>query len=426
MLDLLKRTRRAPGATLGAAVIGLLSIASVVLPWVLRDPNLSDFTLARPGDGGPPLPSFAHPLGTDQLHRDVLSRLAAGGRISLFVGVVASTLATIVGSLVGVASATAKRAGAKRLDAVLMRVVDVLLALPFLLLVTAIGVFAGRTTVSHVVWTLGLTSAVAVARIVRARADLVLTRDFVEASRLLGSSYIRIAVVHVIPNVAGTAIALGTSLSGAMILAEAVLSYLSVGIEPPFASWGRMLHESESLLGTRPLLVVAPACVTFLASSGFFRLGEALRVGLAGRDERGSALGRWPIDLLLGALSALLVVALPRPTISAPLPAEASAPTRGGELHLATYANVATLDSALAYDEVGTAIGRHVFGRLLGWDEHGRIVPDLALDYRFSDDQKTLTMLLRRGLVFHDGAPLLAADVKRSIERALGPKSACP
>ncbi len=427
MLDLLKRTRRAKGAKLGAGLVVALLILVVVLPWFLRDPNVSDFSLTRPPDGGPPLPSFAHPLGTDQLRRDVLSRIASGGRISLGVGFFASTIATFLGASIGVLSATLRRAGLVFADGLVLRAVDVLLALPFLLFVTAIGVFVGHTTAVSVVVVLGLVSTVSVARVVRSRAIEVLERDFVDAARALGASHVRVAFTHVLPNVTGTALSLGTSLVGAMILAEAVLSYLSVGIEPPTSSWGRMLHEAETLLGTRPILVVAPATAIFLATSGFYRLGEALRIGISGKTERGSPLGRWPIDLGLAGAVALLVLLMPRPAVRALPPAKGGeTPESGGELHLATFGNVATLDSAVAYDEVAVAIGRHVFGRLLTWDADGRVAPDLAEAYQWSDDRHTLTLTLRSGLVFQDGAPLVASDVKRSIERALSPKAACP
>lgn len=426
MLELYRRTRDAKGAKLGAALILGLAVVAIVVPWVYGDPNHSDFTLLRPSDGGPPLPSFAHPLGTDALRRDALSRLAAGGRVSLGIGVVASTLATALGSFVGVLSATLARAGARKTDAVVLVLIDVVLALPFLILVTAIGVFVGHTSLLGVIATLGITSSVAVARVVRARAAEVLARDFVDGARLFGESHVRIAWAHVLPNVMGTAISLGTSLSGAMILAEAVLSYLGVGIEPPRASWGRMLHEAESLLGSRPVLVAAPALAIFLAAAGFFRLGEALRVGFGAREERGATVGRWPIDLVLACAASAALVAVPRPTLSPPNEARVAAPTRGGTLHLATFANVATLDSALAYDEVSVAIGRHVFGRLLTFDAAGKIVPDLAESYRWSTDHRSLTLLLRPDLTFQDGARLEARDVKRSIERAFGPKSACP
>ena len=411
-------------ARLGLAIVTSLAGASLVLPLVLPDANASDFSLANASDNGPPRPSFAHWLGTDALHRDELARLAAGGRVSLAVGLVASLIAIALGVGAGVGAATLRKTGARWADRAVVGLCDVLLALPFLLFVTSIGVVTGRTTLASVILVLGATSAVGVARIVRARALEVLERDFVVAARALGASRRAIAFEHVLPNMAGTALVLATNLAGAMILAEAVLSYLAVGVAPPLASWGRMVHEAEPATATRPLLLVAPGLCIVFAAGGFFRIGEAIRAGFDPRAPR--SLARVPLDLLTAGLAAAVLLLVPPPELAAPRGAATPTPHDGGALRLATFVNVGSLDSALANDEIAVAIGRHVFGRLLRWDALGRVSGDLAQSYAWSEDGKTLTLVLEEGLVFHDGRPLAAPDVKRSIERALHPKSGCP
>lgn len=407
------------------ALLGSLTVLSFVLPLFLSAPNASDFSLPAALDGGPPRPSAAHPLGTDPLYRDVLARLAAGGRVSLLCAGAAAALASLVGVAVGVGAATAARAGAKWADGILMRLVDVLLAMPFLLVITTIGVLVGRTDALTLVVVMGLTGWTGLARVVRARALAVLSQDYVLSSRALGGSVLFIAVRHVLPNVAPVAIVLGTSLVGSMILAEAVLGYLSVGIEPPQATWGRMLHEAENLVVLRPLLVAAPGACIVAAMLGLHRLGEALRVvtSTSREDEQ----GRFPVDVVIAAFGLSLLVALPTKDFPAPpVVAATGEPVRGGDLHLATLYTVRTLDPATAPEEISIALVRLVFDRLLSFDADGNVTAALAERWAWSEGGRALDLDLRHGVRFQDGSPLTAADVKRSIERALHPRAASP
>ncbi|MBL8744689.1 MAG: ABC transporter permease subunit, partial [Myxococcales bacterium] len=392
----------------------------------LPSPNESDFSLPDMPDGGPPTASSAHWLGVDALFRDELARLAAGARVSLGIAVLASGLATLVGVAVGIAAASARR-DAGWLDGLLMRVVDVLLAFPFLLLVTAIGVLVGRTDVPTMILVLGLTGFPGLARIVRARALVVLEADYIAAARALGASRLFVARKHVLPNVMATAIALFTSLVGSMILAESVLGYLTVGLPPPDASWGRMLHEAESLIVQRPLLVAAPATCILLASLGFHRLGEAL-AELAGAARR-SVLSRFPFPLDIAVVGAGLglLLALPRAELAEPLREVVSGgPQRGGVLRLATAYSIHSLDPALAADEGATITARMIFGRLVDLDEQGRFVPGLSTGLAWSEDGRTLRITLRKDVIFQDGTVLTADAAKRSIERALAPDVPSP
>lgn len=409
------------GALLACALLAFVLLAPLLLP----DPDLSDFSAPSPSDGGPPGASLAHPLGTDGLYRDVLARLAVGGRVSLLVAVSASLTASLVGVGVGVLAATFARSGARLADSLLMRLVDVLLALPFLLFVTLLGVLLGRTDLPTLSLVLGLTGWTGIARVVRARALEVAERDFVLAARALGAGSLRIAWSHVLPNVVPTAAALATGLVGSMILAESVLSYLTVGVPPPTASWGRMLHEAETLFALRPLLVIAPALCIVLSTLSFHRLGEALRRASSGSAEARTA--RLPLDFAVAAAAAAIALSLPAPSPAGPPSLERGGeqPRHGGTLRLASFVGARSIDPALASDELSVGLARLVYGRLLGFDASGALVPELVESYAWSEDRRVLDLRLRRGAIFHDGAPLEARDVKRSIERAFAAAD-CP
>jgi ABC-type transport system substrate-binding protein/ABC-type dipeptide/oligopeptide/nickel transport system permease subunit len=417
-------------AKVGLSVVALLAVAAFAVAPLLADPNASDFSLAPAADGGPPGSSARHWLGVDPLYRDELARLLSGGRISLLVASIATLVACAIGVAVGVAAAGLKKGGARWADGLLMRGVDVLLAFPFLLLVTLVGVLVPRSGLGTLVLVLGLTGWTGVARVVRARAAVVLEQDFVLAARAMGAGPLWIGVRHVLPNVLATAAALGASLAGSMILAEAVLGYLTVGLDPPDASWGRMLQEAESFIVLRPMLVALPAAFILVAMLGFHRLGEGLRLASGDGDQRPALVTRlpFPLDLMLVALGLGVVIALPRADLAPPAPAVATpdAPKRGGTLRLASSYGARTVDPALASDEMGVAIARMVCDRLVSLDDDGEIVPGLTRRATWADGGRALRLELEAGVRFQDGAQLEAADVKRSIERALGPNVPSP
>jgi ABC-type dipeptide/oligopeptide/nickel transport system permease subunit/ABC-type transport system substrate-binding protein len=424
-----RRFRANRPAVFGVWLVALLFAFAALGPLLIpHSPIVSDFSLTRAPGGGPPGASWRHWLGTDVLFRDVLARLAHGARLSLGVALAATALSTFVGAAVGLIAGWYAGTRAGLIDAVLMRLVDVLLALPFLLLVTAIGVAVGRADVGTILLVLGLTGWTGTARLVRAKTLQVRELDFVTAARALGAGPVRIVLRHVLPNVASTLIVVATSSVAAMIVAEGVLGYLTVGVSPPQPSWGRMLHEAETYLGVRPALVAAPGFAILLAVLGWNRIGEGLRDALDPRSARTPVARRLPADLLITA-AALLLVAVVRPTpIGGPIGSERplAEPVRGGWLHLASYGNLRALEPAVAYDDVATMLNELVLGHLLSWDEGGQLVPDLARSWSVSADGKTLRFDLREGVRFHDGAELTAADVKRSLERTLHAKTPCP
>lgn len=426
-MSVLRALARSSRARPGLVALGVLFVFSLLGPLALPPPDVSDFALQRAADGGPPGPSLAHPLGVDALLRDELARLAAGGRSSLLIAITAAAIASSVGAVVGIAASTAARGRARLLDRALVRLIDVLLALPFLLVVTAIGAAVGRSDATTLLAILGGIGWAGTARIVRARAAVVLEMPFVAAARALGASPLRVAVQHVLPSVAGLWIVIATGTVSSMILAEAVLGYLGVGLPPPHATWGRMLHEAESQLAIRPLLVAAPGVCIVVGALAWNRIGEGLRDALGDSADRVPAppSGAWDMALALAAFAVALLLspAAPGPPRAA---AEADTPVSGGTLRVATTVAVRTLDPALAYDEPSGAIGRLVWERLLEIEEDGRVVPRLAASHTWLDAGRTLELELRPGARFHDGTPLVAGDVKRSLERALHPRTPCP
>lgn len=426
------RFRRSPPALLGLGLVAALALFAVLGPLIAGwSPNQSDEALSRGAFGGPPGPSAAHWLGVDHLFRDELARLAAGARISLAVGVAATALSTGIGALVGVVAGMTEGTRLSAIDSILMRVVDVLLALPFLLIVTAVGAAVGRTDVGTVLLVLGLIGWTGTARLTRARTMEIRALDYVAAARALGAGPIRVVARHVLPNVSGVLLVVATTSVGQMILAEAVLGYLTVGIQPPQATWGRMLHEAEPYLGTQLSLVAAPGFAILLSVLGFSRLGDGLRDALAGADPRRVASlprSRVPADLILAA-AGLLLLTIVRPAEVAPPrgkePAH-DAPRRGGTLHVASFVNLRGLDPHTSFDETARPINELVFARLITWDAAGRLVPDLARTFTASPDGKRFTFELREGAFFHDGKPVTARDVKRSLSRLLHPKTPSP
>ncbi len=423
-----------PDARIGIWLISALVLFVVVGPLLIaHDPLTSDFTLSRGEFGAPPGPSFSHPLGTDGLFRDILARLAAGGRLSLGVATLATAIAVLLGTAVGVAAGMAEGGRATAIDSALMRLLDALLALPFLLFVTAIGAAVGRPDIGTLLVVLGVTGWTGTARIVRDKTRQIRQRDFVLAARGLGGGVLHEVRKHILPNLGGTLFVVAATSVGHMILAEAVLSYLTLGTQPPTPSWGRMLHEAEPLLSTQLLKVAAPGFAILLTVLATSRIAEGARTELEPRDSRTSAIGgnlrqRVPFDLVM-ALAVFCLVAIARPTgMAGPLrgvPGTES-PTRGGTLRLATFVNIRTLDPALAYDEATTPIEALVFARLVTWDADGHVIPDLAERFEVSEDGRTYSFHLRSGVRFHDGSVLSAADVVRSFERTLRPNTPSP
>jgi ABC-type dipeptide/oligopeptide/nickel transport system permease subunit len=342
MFDPRSRARftRNRGAVVGLAIVALLVAFAIVGPMLsTHDPLQSDFEHGISPALTPVGPSARFLFGADRLFRDELVRLAHGARLSLTIAFLATVISSAIGALVGVLAgyyegteglrvpwaavalfagslvlvvgarphtaaialgagvvlcALAALRGAPAIlragprlnaDFALMRVVDVGLAFPFLLLVMAIGAALDRTTATTILVTLGLTGWLGTARVLRAKTMQVRNLDFVLAARSLGQSTPRILARHVLPNVIGPLIVIATISVAQMIVAEAVLSYLGVGISPPTPTWGHMLFEGQDYYLAAPWLLIAPGSAILLAVFGFNLVGEGLRDALDPRED---------------------------------------------------------------------------------------------------------------------------------------------
>jgi peptide/nickel transport system permease protein len=266
----LRRAARARLAPFGAAVMGLTVLVALAAPLVAPyDPlaqNLGN-ALAAPGR--------AHLLGTDNVGRDVLSRVIWGTRVSLLAGFVSVALAGLAGSLLGLAAGYS----GGRMDGLVMRVMDAVLSFPPLVLALALGAVLGAG-LTGVLLALGVVYTPAFARLMRGQVLTIAARDYVDAARALGASGWRVAARHVVPN-AINPIIVQASLSVAFaILAEASLSFLGLGIQPPEASWGSMINAGRGYLQQAPWIVFGPGAALFVTVVGLNFVGDAVRDAL--------------------------------------------------------------------------------------------------------------------------------------------------
>lgn len=272
-----RRFRRHRAALFGLTLLALLVASALLAPWVspygMRTQDLSNILQA---------PSLAHPLGTDELGRDLLTRLLWGGRISLSIGFLATVVAVSVGVLVG---GLAGLLGGW-LDRVLMRVVDLMLIFPDLMLLILFAALFG-TNYLTIVLVLGGVSWMTTARLVRASFLSLRERDFVEASRALGARRWELALRHLLPNSLGPIIVAATLNTASAILAESTLSYLGLGVQPPTPSWGNMLQTAQSQLAVAPWTAVFPGLMIFLTVLSINFVGDGLRDALDPRQGGG-------------------------------------------------------------------------------------------------------------------------------------------
>ncbi len=230
---------------------------------------------------GPRPPSLDHWLGTDDLGRDLLTRLLHGGRVSLGVGFCATAVSLLIGVLYGAISGYL---GGKT-DAVMMRLVDILYALPFTIFVILLMVIFGRTIVLLFV-AIGAVEWLTMARIVRGQVSVLKTQEFVEAAVSLGLSQRRIILRHIIPNVLGPIIVYSTLTVPAVMLLEAVLSFLGLGVQPPMSSWGLLIKEGAEKMDVYPWLLISPALIFSATLFSLNFLGDGLRDALDPQSSR--------------------------------------------------------------------------------------------------------------------------------------------
>jgi oligopeptide transport system permease protein len=278
-----RRFRRNKGALAGLVLVVGVTVVGLVGPWLAPFDPVTQFADTLLLDNGLPAGPGVEPrhwLGGDILARDELSRLLAGARVSMLVAYLATGLAVLIGVTLGLVSGYV----GGRVDTFLMRLVDVVLSMPFLL----IAIVMQRVWDASGIWTicvvLGVLSWTTLARITRAKTMEARELDYIQAARALGLRHFQILARHVLPNVIGPVIAIATILVARMIIAESALSFLGLGVRPPTASWGSMLNDSQSLLLGVPRLTVYPAVLISMAVFGFNLFGEGLRDAFDPKD----------------------------------------------------------------------------------------------------------------------------------------------
>jgi peptide/nickel transport system permease protein len=272
-----KRFLRRPLAVLGLAVALAFILVAILAPWLAPySPSETDFnaTLAPPFTEG-------HILGTDELGRDMLSRLIWGSRASIQAGVLATGLAMLIAVPIGIV------AGYYRgwIDPVIARATDVLLAFPFLILAVGLAAILGPSLTNATI-AIGLGAVPGLIRVARGEALGLREEDYVRAAVANGASDVAILGRHVLPNMGSTLIVQATVLIPAAIIGEAVLSFLGLGVQPPTPSWGVMLSDAQSYVSQAPRLAIFPGLAIFFCSLSFNLLGDGLRDVLDPRTTR--------------------------------------------------------------------------------------------------------------------------------------------
>jgi len=265
-------------AVAGTAVLALLTLVAIVAPWISPySPGAIDLQHIAAA------PSLAHPLGTDEVGRDVLTRILWGGRISLGVGVGSMLIAAGIGITYG---AVAGFYGGL-VDALMMRAVDLLLSFPAIFVLLILVSF-NRGSVLNVILYIGLFGWMSMARLVRGQVLSLRERDFVMAARSVGTPAVRIVVRHLIPNALAPVIVAATlGVAGAMLI-EAALDFLGFGVPPDTPTWGNLMTNAEEYFATAPVLAIAPGLVITTAVVSINFIGDALRDALDPHSRQGT------------------------------------------------------------------------------------------------------------------------------------------
>jgi peptide/nickel transport system permease protein len=257
-------------AVFGLAVVVLMALAALLAPWIAPfDPLATSWSLVRKA------PNAAHWFGTDEVGRDLLSRVIWGGRASLAAGVISVSIAVGVGVPLGMLAGYVGGA----LDAVVSRITDAMLAIPFLILAIALAAFLGPS-LSNAMIAIGITATPIFVRLSRGQVLAVRAEDYVEAARAVGNPPARILLRHILPNILPPVIVQATLAIAAAIIAEASLSFLGLGQQPPAPSWGSMLNTAQRFLTQAPWMAVFPGLAIFLTVLAFNLLGDGLRDAL--------------------------------------------------------------------------------------------------------------------------------------------------
>jgi peptide/nickel transport system permease protein len=270
----LRRLIRRRSAMFGLAVILFFIALALLAPYIApHDPLKTNFLAVRKP------PTVVYWFGTDEIGRDVLSRVIWGARASLLAGVVSVTIALLFGIPLGMLAGYVGR----WVDTLISRITDAMLACPSLILAIALAAFLGPNLTNAMI-AIGITATPIFIRLARGQVLAVKVEDYVEAARAVGNSHLRIALRHILPNIVAPLLVQATLAIAAAIIAEASLSFLGLGQQPPSPSWGSMLNVAKNYIGNAPWMAVWPGVSIFLVVLSFNLLGDGLRDALDPRN----------------------------------------------------------------------------------------------------------------------------------------------
>ena len=270
----IRRFKRRKGAVVALVLIAIFVAAAVLAPLISPyNPDLQTWTAVRK------VPSALHWFGTDDVGRDVLARVIFGARASLLAGVISVAIAVLVGVPVGLISGYL----GGFVDALFSRITDALLACPFLILAIAFAAFLGPS-LGNAMIAIGITTTPIFIRLTRGQVMAVKVEDYVEAARAVGNPHWRVALVHILPNILPALLVQATLSIAAAIIAEAALSFLGLGQQPPAPSWGSMLNAAQRFLVNAPWMAIWPGLAIFLTVLSFNLVGDGLRDALDPRS----------------------------------------------------------------------------------------------------------------------------------------------
>jgi peptide/nickel transport system permease protein len=269
-----KKFRSSPSALLGGVIVLFFLIVAVLAPLLpVPGPAETDWSAVRKA------PSAAHPFGTDEIGRDVLSRMIWGAQASLLAGVVSVLIAVALGVPLGVLAGYRKG----WTDAIISRFTEALLAAPFLILAIALAAFLGPSLTNAMI-AIGLSAMPIFIRLARGQTLAVMTEDYVESARAIGLGHLALIWRYILPNIFPPILVQATLTIATAIIAEASLSFLGLGQQPPAPSWGSMLNIAKNFLEQAPWMALYPGIAIFLVVLGFNLLGDGLRDALDPRD----------------------------------------------------------------------------------------------------------------------------------------------
>jgi peptide/nickel transport system permease protein len=271
----LRRLARRGGAMFGLAVVLFFVLLALFAPWIApHDPLATSWNAVRQAPGA------AYLFGADELGRDVLSRILWGTRASLLAGVVSVCISVAFGVPIGMLAGYLGR----WVDALISRITDAMLACPFLILAIALAAFLGPSLTNAMI-AIGISATPVFIRLTRAQVLSAKSEDYVEAARALGNPHLRIALRHIFPNILAPLIVQATLAIAAAVIAEASLSFLGLGQQPPAPSWGSMLNTARNYVDQAPWMAIWPGLSIFLLVLSFNLLGDGLRDALDPRHK---------------------------------------------------------------------------------------------------------------------------------------------